>query len=116
MKNTDPFCGKCGLARTTNEVGQLICRPCMRANSIRSAAQGTATRRARTGGGWPVRGAIKAAAEARTLAEQRQESALDWFDAMCDLHDIGMTVPRMSPNAGRLEAGQSLYPRREVTA
>ena len=97
-KNTEPFCSKCGRARTLNTAGQLICREweCMRANRIRGAA--------------------KAAAAVRTLAQQREESALDWFDAMCELHDIGMTVPQMHPNAGRLKAGECLYPRREVTA
>ena len=113
MKNTDPFCGKCGLARTTNEVGQLICRPCMRANSIRSAAQGTATRRARADGGWSVMNKKKVGAQVAAPVDTGL-TAWETFDAMCDLHGIGATLPQMHPNAGRLKAGESLYPRREV--
>ena len=96
-------CATCGLAKTPRSDGFMICRPCVRASALRAGPLGVA-----------ANAALRASA--RMPTEPREPTAWETFDAMCDLHDIGMTVPQMHPNAGRLKAGESLYPRREVTA
>ena len=94
-------CATCGLAKTPRTDGFMICRPCVRASAIRASSLGVA-----------ANAALRAAAQ--TPADPREPTAFDMFDAMCEVNCIGRTVPRMNPNAGRLRAGESLYPRREV--
>ena len=84
-----------------NVAGQLICRECKRTNGVASSGRLAAARAA-------------AKHESQSLSSQKGPTAVEMFDAMCDIHCIGRTVPRMNPNAGRLRAGESLYPRREV--
>ena len=106
MKNLNPICPKCGKDKTLNAVGQLICRGCMRANGVGNSARATATRKARNDGGWITKGA----------PVDKGPTAFEVFDAMCDMHGIGATLPQMHPNAGRLKAGECLYPRRAEAA
>ena len=99
-------CATCGLAKTPRSDGFMICRPCVRASALKAGPMGVAANAA-------IRAEADKAEAKRT--NRRALSAWETFDAVCELHDIGMTVPQMHPNAGRLKAGQSLYPRREVT-
>ena len=100
--DTDLTCPQCGQGKTMNVAGQLICRECKRTNGVASSTRLAAARAA-------------AKHESQTLSSQGP-TAFEVFDAVCDLHGIGSSIPRMNPNAGRLRAGESLYPRREVAA
>ena len=96
-------CATCGLAKTPRSNGFMICRPCVRASALRAGPLGVA-----------ANAALRAAA--RMPTDPREPTAFEVFDAMCDLHEIGATLPQMHPNAGRLKAGESLYPRRAEAA
>ena len=107
-KITDPICVKCGHLRVLDAGGRTYCRECkiaaqdwLRLSVSSRLARAEAMRLA----------TIAASAEAR-----REPTAFEIFDSVCDIHCIGRTIPRMNPNAGRLRAGESLYPRREVAA
>ena len=97
-------CVKCGVPKTTRTDGALICRPCQARTTQRVAAEGSADADSIA--------AIRLSVQ--HLGVSMAASALEIFDALCDVQNIVMTVPRMNPNAGRLRAGESLYPRREV--
>ena len=102
-KITDLICAKCGHLRVLDAGGRNYCRECMSAINTRNAARATASRKVRSGGGWAVKD---------TLVCQKGQTAIEMFDAMCEVNCIGRIIPRMNPNAGRLKAGESLYPRR----
>ena len=126
MITTLPICRLCGQQKSAQEAGRLVCRPCMREKAARKRRKFTClpcatcglAKTPRTDGFMICRPCVRAAAtkaETRTPTDLREPTAWETLDAVCELHNIGMTVPQMHPNAGRLKAGQSLYPRREVT-
>ena len=104
VKNTDTTCPRCGQGKTLNVAGQLICRECKRANAARPRSGRLAAARA------------AAKHESKALSSQKGPTAIEIFDRVCETHGLGASIPRMNPNAGRLRAGESLYPRREVAA
>ena len=115
-------CARCGGDKTPNVRARMICRACSQANAAHGCARAAANRIAR-------RDAVPAPEPIPAIAPipvpviapdvvhggQRKPTAVEVFDAVCDTHGLGSSVPRMNPNAGRLKAGESLYPRREAT-
>ena len=100
-------CAKCGTDKTLNKRGQMICRPCSRAIAAHGCAAAAAVKIAR-------REAAEAAMTVPAPVSQKPTVA-EVYGAVSETHGIGASIPRMSPNAGRLKAGECLYPRREVT-
>ena len=117
-------CAKCGGDKTPNKRGRMICLPCTRAIAAHGCARAAANRIARRDA-VPAPETIPAIAPTRAPTPvivpdvvhggQRKPTAVEVFDAVCDTHGLGSSVPRMNPNAGRLKAGECLYPRREAT-
>ena len=126
-------CAKCGEVKTLNKRGQMICRPCSRAIAAHGCARAAAAKIARRDTipapnpiPEPVPEVVPAPVKVTTPRKkhgldvvangQKGPPAMEVFDAVCETHGLGASVPRMSPNAGRLKAGESLYPAKRVAA
>ena len=99
-------CAKCGALKTPCAVGRMICRPCSRTVAAHGCARAAAAKIARR----------DAHGSGVTANEQKGPTAMEVFDAVCETHGLGASVPRMNPNAGRLKAGESLYPTKRIVA
>ena len=97
------ICDKCGWVKTLNARGQYRCRPCSRAIAAHGCAAAAAAKIAR-------REAAEAAPESvpEPIAPAPVKVALPNYA-------VG-SVPLMNPNAGRLKAGESLYPTKRIVA
>ena len=102
-------CAKCGEVKTLNKRGQMICRPCSRAIAAHGCARAAAVKIAR-------REAAEAAMTIPAPVSQKGPTVAEVYGAVCETHGVGASIPRMSPNAGRLKAGESLYPAKRVAA
>ena len=102
-------CAKCGTDKTLNKRGQMICRPCSRAIAAHGCARAAAVKIAR-------REAAEAVETIPATVSQKGPTVAEVYGAVCETHGIGASIPRMSPNAGRLKAGESLYPAKRVAA
>ena len=106
-------CAKCGTDKTPNRAGRMICRLCSKANAAHGCAQAAAASIARR----------EAAEAVETIPEpilapvsQKGLTVAEVYGTVCDTHGLGASIPRMSPNAGRLKAGESLYPTKRIVA
>ena len=97
-------CAKCGEVKALNARGQYRCRPCSRAIAAHGCAAAAAAKIAR-------RVPAPAPEPVPAPVSQKKKAAAEVYGAVCETHGIGVSIPRMSPNAGRLKAGESLYPR-----
>ena len=102
-------CAKCGTDKTPNRAGRMICRLCSKANAAHGCAQAAAASIAR-------REAAEAVETIPAPVSQKGPTVAEVYDAVCETHGVGASIPRMSPNAGRLKAGESLYPTKRVAA
>ena len=106
-------CAKCGEVKALNARGQYRCPPCSRAIAAHGCAAAAAAKIARRPAA-PAPAPIPEPIPAPV--SQKGPTVAEVYGAVCETHGIGASIPRMSPNAGRLKAGECLYPRREVTA
>ena len=123
----NPFCALCGLPKTPNKSGRMMCKPCVDARLARIKPPKPSLTNCEKCGMCRVRGAsgrayckackLRAAGwhSASVAAWQngtrvREMSALDMFDALV-LH-ITDVKPRL--DSVRLKAGESLYSRKAM--